>query len=132
VRDQIGSPTWNVEIAAATVKILKQICAQGLESMSSFSGIYHMTAAGQTNWHEFASAILAEAAHAQPDIAWMLQVTANKPFIARRVTAIATREYPTPAQRPPYSVLSNALLAKTFGIELPDWRRSLRAAFADD
>jgi dTDP-4-dehydrorhamnose reductase len=131
VRDQIGAPTWNLEIASATGTILRRLCAEGPESVSTFSGIYHMTAAGETSWHEFARAILEEASSARHDIPWIIRATGNKPFIARRVIGITTGEYPTPAQRPPYSVLSNARLMRTFGIALPDWRTALHSAFED-
>ncbi len=129
VRDQIGAPTWNLEIAFTTTAILRRICAQGIASMSDVRGLYHMTASGQTSWHEFAGAILEEAAAARQDLPWMIRATGNKPFIARRVIAITTREYPTPAQRPPYSVLSNTRLRQTFGAQLMDWRKALHCAF---
>ena len=64
VCDQIGAPTWSREIAMATHHVLSAICAPGkqLVSFSEVSGIYHMTAAGETNWHAFAKAIVEECA----------------------------------------------------------------------
>ena len=97
--------------------------------MLNVSGLYHMTAAGQTSWHEFAGAILEEAARARQDLPWMIRATGNKPLIARRVIAVTTREYPPPAQRPPYSVLSNTRLLQTFGVKLMNWRTALHCAF---
>jgi len=129
VRDQIGAPTWSWDIASATVRILSRLNGQGRESISDFTGLYHMTAAGETSWHEFAVAILEEASLAPKDTPWMTQATENKPLIARRVMGITTQEYPTPARRPPYSVLSNRRLMETFGIEMRDWRTGLHAAF---
>jgi dTDP-4-dehydrorhamnose reductase len=49
---------------------------------------------------------------------------------AKRVTPITSAEYPTPARRPAYSVLSNSKLAKAFGIEIADWRAQLHCAFS--
>ncbi len=131
VRDQIGAPTWSREIAEATTKILSQLygreSSQG--SVSNVSGTYHMTAAGVTNWHEFATAILEEASHVSKTMPWFAAATGGKPLITRRVTPITTQEFPTPARRPAYSILSNACLLKTFGIQLPDWRTRLHRAF---
>src|ERR1700693_3249357 len=59
VRDQIGAPTLRREIARATTKILAQICARerGPISLADVSGIYHMTAGGETSWYDFTNAI---------------------------------------------------------------------------
>lgn len=132
VDDQIGSPTWSREIAAATVKILASHFTDSSASQppASLSGTYHMTAAGQASWYDFASAILEECAKARPAPPWIQAATEGKPLLARRVVPIPTHEYPTAAQRPPYSILSNSLLSATFGIELPPWRKQLQAALA--
>jgi dTDP-4-dehydrorhamnose reductase len=133
VRDQVGAPTLNREIGKATANILSQICS-GTSSSFSFtkvSGIYHMTAAGETNWHDFAKAILEEAAVTVGNIPWFAAATNTLPLITRRVIPISTNEYPTLARRPAYSVLSNARLARTFSLRLPDWRTQLHSAFAD-
>jgi dTDP-4-dehydrorhamnose reductase len=132
VRDQIGAPTSSPEIAFATTQVLSQIYADksGSLSLSAVSGIYHMTAAGETNWCEFAKAILEQAAnHVQS--AWLTTVTTERPLITRSVVPITTAEYPTPASRPAYSILSNARLAKTFRIRLRDWRTQLNSIFVD-
>jgi dTDP-4-dehydrorhamnose reductase len=132
VRDQIGAPTLSTEIAAATMNILAQIYDQerGSTSLSDVSGTYHMTAGGETSWYEFAKAILEEAATTPETLPWFAAVTNNLPLLARRVIAIGTSEYPTPARRPAYSVLSNARLAHTFSVQLPEWRRQLHSIFA--
>jgi dTDP-4-dehydrorhamnose reductase len=130
VHDQLGAPTWSQEIARATTAVLEQLMQQAsLESApSQRAGIYNMTAEGVTSWHEFAQAILEEAALVAPDAPWFKAATAGKPLIARRVVPISTLEYPTPAHRPAYSVLSNSRLLHDFGIELPHWRSQLRSA----
>jgi dTDP-4-dehydrorhamnose reductase len=46
----------------------------------------------------------------------------------KTVEAITTADYPTPARRPAYSVMSSEKLRRTFGIELPAWEPSLRLA----
>ena len=132
VRDQIGAPTWSREIAGATVKTLEQICnrADAKAGWSERSGTYHMTAGGETNWYEFTRAILQEAAQAPDSAAWFRAATNGKELLTRRVLPITTAEYPTPARRPAYSVLSNSRLNRTFGMQLPDWRQQLKLAFS--
>jgi dTDP-4-dehydrorhamnose reductase len=134
VHDQIGAPSWGREIARATTEVLEQVTQQGnLEQGPSLrGGIYHMTAAGMTNWYDFALAILEEAALVPPDVPWFEAATGGKPLIARRIVPISTQEYPTPARRPQYSVLSNSRLVRDFGIELPHWRSQLRSAVTLD
>src|SRR5271155_4870964 len=59
VHDQIGAPTWSREIASATAKALEQMCnrTDRAAAWSERNGTYHMTAGGETNWHEFTEAI---------------------------------------------------------------------------
>jgi dTDP-4-dehydrorhamnose reductase len=133
VRDQIGAPTLNSELARATTNILGQICGAGGGpfSLPDVSGIYHMTAGGETSWHGFADAIFEEAAQTTADCPWFASATNSLPLIARRVIPITTEEFPTPARRPAYSVLSNARLNRTFSLRLPDWRKQLHSVFAN-
>ena len=132
VRDQIGAPTLNSEIARATANILAQIYDSegGPFSLADVSGIYHLTAGGETSWFDFANAILEEAAQTPMTGTWFAAATNGLPLIARRVIPITTNEYPTPAQRPAYSVLSNARLNRTFSLQLPAWRKQLHSIFA--
>jgi dTDP-4-dehydrorhamnose reductase len=80
------------------------------------SPIYHMTAGGRTTWYDFAVTLLS---------------LAHGPERQVQLTPIQTSEYPTPAARPAYSVLSNEKVATRFGVRLPDWESQLRLAFAD-
>jgi dTDP-4-dehydrorhamnose reductase len=136
VNDQIGAPTSSRELAGATAKIVSQLFRTKGESIqhnfAGVSGTYHMTAGGTTNWAEFAREILFSASHKIHDKnqpAWLAQALNGSPVIARRIARITSAEYPTPAQRPAYSVLSNALLEGTFGVRLSDWREQLRHTF---
>ena len=135
VNDQIGAPTLSHELAEATAKVLSQLPAMKNasmdESLAGLGGIYHMTAGGATNWYEFATTILddASASIQGKKPAWLLTALNGAPLVTRRVVPITTAEYPTPARRPPYSVLSNERLEKTFGIRLPDWNTQLRRVF---
>jgi len=124
-----SAPAANAE---TTVKILVQLTSRDSSATSSFSsvsGIYHLTAAGETSWYDFARAILEQAAHLAPTVEWFAEATRGRPLITRRITPITTAEYPTPAARPAFSVLSNSHLIQTFGIGLPDWRARLRLVF---
>jgi len=109
VADQIGSPTWSRLIADMTAQVLSQLYSPRFkkEIFSDISGIYNLTCGGQTNWCEFAQRI-SERAPKPP-----------------RVIPIPTADYPAPAKRPLYSVLSNEKLAQTFGLELPNWDDAL-------
>ena len=135
VRDQFGAPTWSRAIAEATVKILAQLTSQdgsAANSLLRVSGIYHLTAAGETTWYDFARAILEEAVHLSPAVEWFEEATRGRPLITRRIIPITTAEYPTPAARPAFSVLSNSHLIRTFGVELPHWREQLHLMFEQE
>ena len=106
VADQIGTPTPAALIADVT--------AQALQHPGQLSGTWHLTASGQTSWHGFAEAIFAEALAAG--------VLATVPA----VEAIPTSAYPTPAQRPAWSVLDNHALQRAMGIALPSWQDGLK------
>lgn len=123
VDDQVGAPTWSRLLAEATAHIVAQGLSRGQETVNSYlrqhSGVYHMSCAGYTSWYGFANAILAAA---------NTSIHANA---SAQLQPIPSSEYPTPAARPAYSVLSNAQLAQTFGITLPDWRMALEMVLAE-
>jgi dTDP-4-dehydrorhamnose reductase len=110
VSDQIGSPTWSRLIAETTALALKHRLA--LPEPQSSNGIYHLAASGRTSWHGFAEAIIG------------LMPEAEKK--CKQVDPIPTSEYPLPAKRPAFSVLSCAKLQRTFGLQLPPWDESLK------
>ncbi|MBU0681672.1 MAG: dTDP-4-dehydrorhamnose reductase [Proteobacteria bacterium] len=107
VADQWGCPTAAADLAAALLKLARQIKA-GTKRW----GTYHCCGATATTWHGFAEAIFARC---RGRIA--LQV--------EKVNAISTAEYPTPAKRPSYSVLACQKLAQDFQIRLPELSISL-------
>jgi dTDP-4-dehydrorhamnose reductase len=134
VNDQIGAPTWSREIASATAEVLRNFYDRtgNVSAWAELSGTYHMTAGGETSWFEFAKAILEEAKkQATSPPPWFAEATRGKPLLSRVVTPITTAEYPTPARRPAYSVLSNLHTVRTFGIELADWRTQLHRVCTD-
>jgi len=97
--DQVGAPTWSRTIAAATSRILAEATERSDIGFSEVSGTDHMTATGATNWHAFASTILKEV-NRTPDIPWLSMALNGGPITVRRIVALTTAEYPTPARRP--------------------------------
>jgi dTDP-4-dehydrorhamnose reductase len=130
VADQIGSPTTSREVAAATARIISQTTeGGGVHSLAKSGGIYHMAAEGDASWYEFAKAILDESSAAAHTLPWVNAITKGMPFLVERVIPITTSEYPTPASRPAYSVLSTTRLYQRFGVRLPQWRAELQTLF---
>ncbi len=108
VNDQIGAPTWCRSLAEMTAQVLAQLRRPGVEP-GDVSGTYHMTSSGTVSWHGFAAEILGR--------------SGIEPLPA--LHPIPSSEYPTPAQRPQNSVLSNEKLHRTFGLAAGDWRDNL-------
>jgi dTDP-4-dehydrorhamnose reductase len=107
VSDQVGSPTWTGDLAESIVKLMPLLNDQTY-------GIYHCTNSGVTSWYDFAIAIFEEAQ------------LLGFPLKIERVIPITTAEYPTPATRPAYSVLSGKKLTNLLGNHTPQWRQGLR------
>lgn len=121
VADQFGAPTSAALIADVTAQILGQyIRGCRLASADFPFGLYHLVAAGRTNWHEYAQAVVM-AAQAVAHLT-------KKPLRMgpADVQAITTTDYPLPAPRPANSCLDTARLRETFGLCLPDWRQGLQ------
>jgi dTDP-4-dehydrorhamnose reductase len=106
VYDQIGSPTWAATLAEAIWQLIA----------ADASGIYHCSDNGIASWYDFAVAIQEEAL----DTGLIQQEIPLRP--------IRTKQYPTPAMRPAYSVLDKQLTESVIGMSFPHWRRSLRHA----
>lgn len=116
VADQFGAPTSAALIADVTAQILGQYVRGCRPASTDFPfGLYHLVAAGRTNWHEYAQAVV------------MAAQAAGKPLRMgpADVQAITTADYPLPAPRPANSCLDTARLRETFGLCLPDWRQGL-------
>ena len=103
VNDQFGSPTTTQALTDASFKILGNLSSP----QEAPAGVYHMTCGGQTSWCQFAHKIF------------------NETGTTVAVHGIPTEQYPTPAQRPKYSVLNNSRLESVFGVHLPTWEVAL-------
>ncbi len=111
VADQIGAPTSAALIAEVTAQTV---------SMPVLSGIYHLTASGETSWHRFAQVILAEAQKRG------LLLKAGP----AHVKAIETSAYPTPAKRPANSRLNTDKLRTALRLALPAWEEHVQRVVA--
>jgi dTDP-4-dehydrorhamnose reductase len=111
VGDQFGAPTWTRHLADATALVLARKDAP--------DGLYHLAAAGETNWHEYAEAIFATALQSG--------LLEKIPTIHR----ITSADYPLPAPRPTNSRLDCSRFRRDFGLGLPDWRSGLADCLAD-
>lgn len=98
--DQVGTPTYAKDLAKAILDILPNITNDKVE-------IYHYSNEGVLSWYDFAKEIMKMAK------------------IECVINPIETKEYPTPAKRPHYSLLNKSKIKKEFGIEIPYWKDSL-------
>jgi len=105
VADQRGNPTSALDIADGILRVAQNLAAGG---GSEQRGIFHMTAAAEASWAEFAEAIFAASAELGGPTA--------------RVKHIGTVDYPTAASRPANSMLDSSKLALAHRVRLPEWR----------
>ena len=103
VADQIGTPTYAGDLVQAIDNLLK----------TGTSGIYHFSNSGQCSWYEFACKIVAN-----------LRSTGQKLEVGN-VLPINTEDYPLPAERPAYSVLSKQKYVAVTGATVPEWHEAL-------
>ena len=104
VADQVGTPTWCGSLAGALWKMVDL----------DMQGIHHYTDAGVASWYDFAVAIKEEA------------LAAGELDRDVDIVPITTAQYPTPAQRPAYSVLDKTETWEKLGGPAAHWRTSLR------
>ena len=109
VDDQRGRPTYAADLAEALLDIASAYKKAG---DPRFHGIYHYADRGNITWYELTAAI-------QEEIGSHCDI---KP--------IRTEDYPTPAQRPAFSVFDTSKIEKAFGVGVPEWKDSLRRCLA--
>lgn len=102
VFDQAGTPTWAADLAAAIVSILDR-----RDPARCYGETYHYSNEGVCSWYDFAKAIM------------------DAEELSCKVSPIESRDYPTPAKRPPYSVLNKRTIKNAWGLEIPHWHDSL-------
>lgn len=102
VFDQIGTPTYAGDLASAILSVVRSAEAGNFKA-----GIYHYSNEGVCSWYDFARKIFQFA------------------NTACRVFPIETKDYPTRAVRPQYSVLNKKKIKTTYGLNIPHWEDSL-------
>ncbi len=105
VTDQIGTPTWALDYADATLRLL-----QNPSKLRENQGIYHLSAESQCSRMAWAERLLAHA-----------NAATGKSRGWATLHPTTSAEYPLPAVRPLYTVTSNRKIVQTFGISMPVW-----------
>ncbi len=103
VFDQVGTPTFASDLAAAIIRILE----------APVEGIYNYSNEGVCSWYDFAKAIAALSGHT-----------------ACEIRPCHSGEFPSKVHRPAYSVLDKTLVKETFGLKIPYWTDSLKECLA--
>ena len=98
--DQVGTPTYARDLAKAILEVLPQVKSEKVE-------IYNYSNEGVLSWYDFSKEIMRMAK------------------IDCKINPIETKEYPTPAIRPHYSLLNKSKIKKEFNITIPFWKDSL-------
>ena len=106
--DQVGTPTYAADLAEAILTVIA-----GRKQNNFKPGIFHFSDEGVCSWYDFAHEIM------------------RLDGLKCKVLPIETKDYPTPAVRPQYSVLNKARVKAAYGIEIPHWRNSLEKCLAE-
>ncbi len=118
INDQHGAPTGADLIADVTAHAMRHVLnTQNI----SFSGVYHLVAAGEITWHGYATHLIAQAKAFKPELGWKVADIAPVP----------TSSFPTPAARPLNSRLCTAKLQQAFGLVLPPWQQGVDRMLAE-
>jgi len=108
VADQKGRPTYAKDLAIATMKMI-----EALNDGKTLSGVYHYSNMGETTWFNFAAKI--------KEIAG-LNCALNP---------IETKDFPTPAKRPAYSVLDTSRIEEALSLTIPTWEAALTSCMKE-
>jgi len=103
VYDQVGTPTSAADLAGAILTLCSRLESTGDKK----GGIYHYSNEGVCSWYDFALEIMEMAG------------------LKCRINPITSDQFPSPVNRPPFSVLNKAKIKATFGLEIPHWKKSL-------
>jgi dTDP-4-dehydrorhamnose reductase len=107
VYDQIGTPTFAGDLAATCLQIIEQIRLKKVEE-KDWHGIFNFSNEGVCSWYDFAIAIFRQRG------------------IDCHVRPIRTEAYPTPAKRPPFSLMDKQKIKQTFQLSIDHWETALQ------
>ncbi|WP_347612962.1 dTDP-4-dehydrorhamnose reductase, partial [Comamonas thiooxydans] len=110
INDQWGAPTGADLIADVTAHAVRHMSAHDGDG-----GLYHLVAAGETNWHAYASHVIERAQSLRPDLDSKVQ----------SIAAVPTTAFPTPAARPLNSRLDTQKLQAAMQLHLPAWQQGV-------
>jgi dTDP-4-dehydrorhamnose reductase len=105
VFDQVGSPTYAADLAAAILHIIRR---SETDAKNFIPGVYHYSNEGVISWYDFSMAIF--------------ELTGIK----IKVNPVLSEQFPTPAKRPHYSVLNKSKIRDKFELQIPYWKESLQ------
>ena len=108
VADQKGRPTYAKDLAMATMKMI-----EALHAGKTIKGIYHFANQGETTWYDFAAKIKAIAG------------------LTCDLQPIETKDFPTPAKRPAYSVLDTSRIEEALSLSIPHWEDALTSCMKE-
>lgn len=103
--DQVGTPTYAEDLAAALLVMMDKT----IDQEHNKGGVYHYSNEGVCSWYDFT-----------------LKIHQLSGITTCQVNPIETKDYPTKAARPHYSVLNKAKIKATFGVQVPHWESSLQ------
>jgi len=105
VYDQTGTPTYAADLSNVILSVISGV----IRNQIAFNaGIYHYSNEGTCSWYDFATEII------------------NESGLKCKVIPILSKEYPTAARRPSFSVLDKSKIKENYGIDIPHWRESLK------
>jgi dTDP-4-dehydrorhamnose reductase len=105
VFDQTGTPTYAADLADAVLLIISKVVRN---QIAFNAGLYHYSNEGVCSWYDFATEIILESG------------------LKCRINPILSKDFPSAAKRPIYSVLDKSKIKENYGLEIPHWRVSLR------
>ena len=108
VADQKGRPTYAKDLAIATMKMI-----EALHDGKTINGVFHYANTGETTWFDFAAKIKAIAG------------------LTCALNPIETKDFPTPAKRPAYSVLDTSKIEEALSLSIPHWEDALASCMKE-
>lgn len=118
VFDQVGTPTYALDLARAIAAVLADYAPQAAETEYAKGGVYHYSNEGVCSWYDFTKMILFFGNE--------LRAKSGEPLAECDVQPCHSDEFPSPVTRPAYSVLDKTKIKNTFGIAVPYWTESLK------